>query len=386
MAQTRLFSALATRFSNEFGRAWIHPAGTRAYGKLEFPVHKVAVHGWYPDLLALTDDDRVVAVVSELEHGDLMRGLGRAVALKDGVHAVLLAGERDRLERVRDSVVRAGVGLCLVGPGQQVEFEFPASWNSGSTRQFVDVVRELELLARRPRIRRRFPSLALGHPLHYAAPVLAVRPGSRQSRQEVAALLLERWGLPGPKTEAWQSAVVGAILFGLLQDAGAEGIELTERGALLRRVLLERYGARDLRALADEPEPLVALVPWLALVLQAVYLAEPDVSLVWEVLGSCGESRPDMTRLMAHMFHRYPNAALNLLVRPDAQNRFAAAWRQADLAALLRPRKLREVIHPAVVGPFKRQLVHLGLLRSGCPVWRDVESYDPGRDFWPRNT
>ncbi len=382
MGQTKTIHLLADHFRERFGRVWIHPKGTRAFGKTEVPVHRVAVQGWYPDMLCLMEDDRIIAVVLEFGDADLMRGLGRAVALRDSVHSVLLAAETERLRRVRDAVLRAGVGLCLVGNGQ-IEIEFSSRGNEMATTlpQHADVLRELEILASRS-YRRRFPSLTFEHPIHFLAPIFAIRPDLGQPKQQVAALVLERWGFPGSRTESWWNSLYGAGMLGLVTESPDETLLLTELGIRVRSSLLDRYGALDLRTMADDYQPLVDRAPDVAFVLRSLYLSEPDVDLIVSLLRCAPPEGFDMSRLMALLIQRHPNAALNLFVVAEAQNRFAAAWRQGRLAEVLRPKELKSFIHLGLVGAFKRQLIHLGFLDPSCPVWRSQESYDVARDRW----
>ncbi|MCD6497677.1 MAG: hypothetical protein J7M25_05140 [Deltaproteobacteria bacterium] len=386
MQATVAMNMVLDRLRAQFGRVWLHPKGTRAFGKLDVPVHKVAVHGWYPDMLCLTDDDRIIAVILELQDADLMRGLGRAVAVRSGVHATLLAADRAPLERIADTVLRAGVGLCHIGPGADVAVTMPprSHVTSGSLPQHNDILRELEMLSNRS-IRRRFPVLTFDHPLHFLAPVLAIRPGQPQVKKEVAGLLLERWEFDGPRIESWWNSLYGSLLLGLVDEQdGGERLVLTERGQYVRTALLARYSAGELKAMTGKNPILMEQSPNVAFLLRSLYMAEPDAAVILSCILSTPGRPLTMQGLMALMIQRHPNVALNVLVRPDVQNRFAEAWRQGRLAEMLHPRELGAMVHPAVVGYFKRQLVHLGFLHPNSPIWFDEEGYDPERDLWGR--
>jgi len=384
MQATVAMSLALDHLKARFGRVWVHPKGTRAFGKLEVPVHKVAVHGWYPDMLCLTDDDRIIAVILELQDADLMRGLGRAVAVKDGVHAVLLAADRDALDQIADTVLRAGVGLCRIGPGANVAVTMPPQGHvtSASLPEHSDVLRELEMLSGRS-IRRRFPALTFGHPLHFLAPALAIRPGQPQVKKEVAGLLLERWGFDGPRTESWWNSLYGSLMLGLVDEQdGGDRLALTERGRYVRTALLARYSAAELKSMTGNHPALIDLSPNLAFLLRSLYLAEPDAAVIVSCLLSNPGRSLNMRHLMALMIQRHPNAALNVLIRPDAQKRFAEAWRQGRLAEMLRSEELGAMVHRAVVSHFKRQLIHIGFLHPDSPIWHSEVTYDPDRDLW----
>jgi hypothetical protein len=379
---------VANYLRERFGRVWVHPRGTRAFGKLDLPAHRVAVAGWYPDVLCRMEDDRIVSVVLELGPGepDLMRGLGRAVAIKGGVHTVLLAAEVEEIAKVRETVLRAGVGVFAIAE-RKFEVEFPPELTSGASAypQHLDVLRELEVLETR-KVRRRFPALAFDHPLHFVAPVLAIRPGTPQTKQEVASLLLERWGYEGPRTESWWNSLYGGLFLGLVEEREGEVLRLTDLGYHVRTALLARYSAAELRGMTEQGRPLIEISPNAALLCRSLYLAEPDASLIVRMLAGFGHARKDVAfaDLMGLAIQRYPNAALNLFIKAEGQKRFAEAWREGKLAELLRPAELRELVHPSLPSTFKRQLIHLGILDQASNVWTDLTDYRPRDDKWIR--
>ena len=386
MARTESTRMLANFLQERFGRVWVYPPGTRAFGKLELPTHRIAVNGWFPDVLCLLPDDRIVAVVAELEAADIMRGVGRAVALKGGVHAVLLAAEAEELARVRDTVLGVGVGLCAVGPGADVRVEFPRPDDGpgGAYPQHQDVLRELEVLDRRT-VRRRFTSLVFDHPLHYAAAVLAIRPGTPQAKQDVASLLLERWGFGGPQTEAWWNVLYGALFLGLVREwQKEEALQLTDLGEQTRTALLTRYSAAELKELTQHERPLCELSPNVAFLLRSLYFSEPDAGLILKLLMSFVETKVHVSKLLALVMQRHPNAAANLFIRAEAQNHYAEAWREGRLNDLLNSDQLKQILNPSVYGPFKRQLIHLGVLDVTSLVWEKDQNYNPDKDFWVR--
>ncbi len=390
-----LKSTVAINIAAEFlkerlGRVWVHPRGTRAFGKLDLPVHRVAVGGWYPDLLCRLQDDRVVAVVLELDSDEdgLMGGLGRAVILKGGTHAVFLAAESERLNKYRDIILGAGVGVLAVSRKQaDIEIVFPVSSPAGPNvyPQHQDILRELEVLEKR-KVRRRFPALAFDHPLHFIAIVLAIRPGTPQPKQEVASLLLERWGgYEGSRTEFWWNSLYGGLFLGLVEEQeDNETLRLTELGYQARTALLSRYSASDLRGMTVGNKALVELSANVAFLARALYLTEPDSSLVLSLLEGNPEKEVPIMDIVSKGLQRFPNSVMNLFIKPEAQADFALAWRHGKLGELLHPKSLGEIIHPAMVGPFKKQLVHIGILSEDNRIWKEEETYIPESDVWKR--
>ena len=387
MKATMATNIVAKFLRERFGRVWVHPRGTRAFGKMDLPAHRIAVGGWYPDILCRLQDDRVVSVVLELDSDDdgLLRGLGRAVVLRKGVHAVLLAAESERLSRLRDTILSAGVGLFAVSQKENdIDVVFPPAPPLGPTiyPQHYDVLRELEVLEKR-RVRRRFPALAFDHPLHFIASVLAIRPGTPQPKQEVASLLLERWGFEGSRTESWWNSLYGGLFLGLVEeDVENETLRLTEMGYQARTALLSRYSAADLRGMTTGGKSLVELSPNVAFLSRALYLSEPDAALILKLLDGFKREKIPFIDLLSVALQRFPNSVMNLFVKQEAQNDFAQAWREGRLGEILRPKSLGEIVHPAMVGPFKNQLVHLGVLSEENRIWKEDETYLPERDFW----
>jgi hypothetical protein len=387
MGTTVATHLVANYLRERFGRVWVHPKGTRAFGKLDLPAHRVAVAGWYPDVLCRMDDDRIVSVVMELgsKEPDLMRGLGKAVALKEGVHAVLLAADAERIAGVRETVLRAGVGVFSVGEGE-FDVEFPPGRAADASRypQHADVLRELEVLEMR-KVRRRFPTLSFDHPLHFVAPVLAIRPGTPQPKQEVASLLLERWGYAGPRTESWWNSLYGGLFLGLVQEvAETEDLRLTDIGYHVRTALLARYSAAELRAMTQQERALIELSPNIAFLCRALYLSEPDAGLIIRMINGFRNNRIPFTELVAKAVQQYPNQVLNVYLRSEVHKDYAEAWRCGTLSELLSPNRLRELVHPNLPGIFKQQLIHLGVLKSETKVHTDIEKYRPEEDLWLR--
>jgi len=389
MRATKATNIVVEFLRERFGRVWVHPRGTRAFGKLDLPVHRVAVAGWYPDILCRLQDDRVVSVVLELESDEdgVLRGLGRAVTLRGSVHAVFLAGEAEVLNKYRDTILSAGVGLFAVSRKEHdIDLVFPPAPPLGPNiyPQHMDVLRELEVLEKR-KARRRFPSLAFDHPLHFIATVLAIRPGTPQPKQEVASLLLERWGYEGSRTESWWNSLYGGLFLGLVEEQeDSETLKLTELGYQARTALLSRYSAADLRGMTTGNKPLVELSPNVAFLARALYLTEPDSALILSLIAGLEDEKFSFIDLLSTTLQRFPNAVMSLFIKPEAQADFAMAWRNGKLGELLRPKTLGEIVHPAIVGPYKKQLVHIGVLSSESRIWKEEDAYLPEKDTWIR--
>ncbi len=380
MKTERILEIVAAHLRDEYGEAWVHTKGTRAMGQLRAPGHHISIGGWYPDLLALRDGDLVVAGVACGEDGDYLAALGRALTFRKGAHYAFLAGELTETRQYRDTALDSGLGVISVSPDERLDVQLP----SASTLPFEnDVRRELDILARR-NVRRRFASLAFNHPIHFVAPIMAIRPDAAQSKQEVASLLMERWGFSGSRTEAWWSCFYGALFLGLIRESQnqEETLNLSELGVQVRNALLERHSASELRELVNKRVPLLDHAPDVALALRGLYLAEPDVSLMVRILRTLESTGVGVEKLILRTLQIYPNAAVNLFFRAEEHDTVLALIRGARYRELFEPAFARKALLPGVYGPFKRQMIHLGFLRSDSPTWSEPEKYDPGEDLW----
>jgi hypothetical protein len=380
MKTERILEIVAAHLADEYGEAWVHAAGTRAMGQLRAPGHHVSIGGWYPDLLALRDGDLVVAGVACGDDSDYLAGLGRALIFRKGAHYSFLAGELAKTRQYRDVALDSGLGIISVSPDERIDLQLPSASNLPLEN---DVRRELDILARR-NVRRRFASLAFNHPVHFVAPIMAIRPDTPQTKQEVASLLMERWGFSGSRTEAWWSCFYGALFLGLIRESATEEetLNLSELGVQVRNALLERHSAAELRELVNKRVPLLDHAPDVALVLRGLYLAEPDVALMVRILRTLEPTGVGVEKLILRTLQLYPNAAVNLFFRAEEHDKVLELLRGARYRELFEPEYARQAILPGVYGPFKRQMIHLGFLRSDCPTWSEAEKYDPGEDLW----
>lgn len=380
MKTERILEIVATHLTDEYGNTWVHTTGTQAMGKLRAPGHHISIGGWYPDLLALRDGDLVVAGVACGEDSDYLAGLGRALTFRKGAHYSFLAGEFAKTRQYRDIALDSGLGVISVSPDERLDVQLPSPSNLPVEN---DVRRELEILSRR-NVRRRFASLAFNHPIHFVAPIMAIRPDAPQSKQEVASLLMERWGFSGSRTEAWWSCFYGALFLGLIRESQTEEetLNLSELGIQVRNALLERHSAAELRELVNKRVPLLDHAPDVALVLRGLYLAEPDVSLMVRILRTLEPTGVGVEKLILRTLQIYPNAAVNLFFRAEEHDTVLELLRGARYRELFDPEFSRKAMLQGVYGPFKRQMIHLGFLRADCPTWSEPETYDPGEDLW----
>ncbi len=372
-----ILHTVAAYLYRELEQVWAHPRDTRALGKLSYPLHHVHIGGWYPDLLALRDGDYVLAVAVCGRGDDYLAGLGRALTFRRGAHFAVLAGELAELRQYRDAALDSGVGVMAVSPDERVDLQLPPPTNLPLSN---DVRRELDILAQR-NVRRRITSLGFDHPVHFLAPIMAIRPDTPQPKQEVASLLMERWGFDGSRTEAWWSCLYGAMFLGLLQD-DEETLRLTELGTHLRNALLDRHSAAELRELVNHRRPLMDHAPDVALALRGLYLAEPDVALLVDVLDDLEDTGFGVEKLILRMLRLHPNAGVSLFFRTEHQEQVLERVRAARYRELFAPDFARETLLPGVYGAFKSQLIHLGFLQPSCRLWTDAAGYDPGEDLW----
>jgi hypothetical protein len=382
MKPERVLEIVAQQLANELGHVWVHPPDAQQFGKLNHPAHHISIGGWYPEILGLRDGDHVVAVVVRGGDDSYLAALGQAVAFRRGAHFVLLAGEIAPLRQVRDAAFECGIGVIGVGPDERADIQFGAA---SGLPPMNDVRRELAVLERRT-VRRRFTSLIFNHPVHFLAPIMAIRPETPQPKQEVAGLLMERWGFTGPRTEAWYACLYGALFLGLVKEdaRNEELLGLTELGTHVRNALLDRYSAADLRELANKKKPLIDLAPDVALLLRSLFLGEPDVALLLGLLETMEPTGVGIEKLVLRMLQVAPNAAINLFFRNEVHERVLELVRGARYRDLFDPAFARASLLPSVFGGFKAQLVHLGFLRAECPLWAEPERYDPGEDLWIR--
>lgn len=380
MKTERILELVASHLTDEYGEAWVHAAGTKAMGALRSPGHHISIGGWYPDLLALRDGDLVVAGVACGEDSDYLAGLGRALTISQGAHYAFLAGELSQTRQYRDTALDSGLGVIAVSPDERLDVQLPSARNLPLEN---DVRRELEILSRR-NVRRRFASLSFNHPIHFVAPIMAIRPDTPQTKQEVASLLMERWGFSGSRTEAWWSCFYGALFLGIIRESPTkeETLKLSELGVQVRNALLERHSAAELRELVNKRVPLLDHAPDVALVLRGLYLAEPDVALMVRILRTLEPTGVGVEKLILRTLQIYPNAAVNLFFKAEEHNAVLSLLRSARYRELFEPAFARRAILPGVYGPFKRQMIHLGFLRSESPTWSEPEKYDPGEDLW----
>lgn len=380
MKSERLLEIVASHFADELGGVWVHAPGTRAMGKLQYPAHHITIGGMYPDLLALRDGDLVVAGVVCGEDDEVLAGLGRAVSFRRGAHYAVLAGEVARMRAHRDVALDAGVGVIAVSPDERLDSQLPSASNLPLIN---DVRRELDILARR-NVRRRFASLAFNHPIHFVAPIMAIRPDAPQTKQDVASLLMERWGFSGSRSEAWWSCFYGALFLGLIRESATkeETLDLSQLGVQVRSALLDRRSASELRELVNQRVPLVDHAPDVAFLLRGLYLAEPDVAFLVSILRTLEPTGVGVEKLILRALQLYPNAGINLFFKAEEHERVLELVRSARYRELFDPAYARKAILPGVYGPFKRQMIHLGFLRPDCPTWSETDPYDPGEDIW----
>ncbi len=377
MDNERILDIVASYADREFGGAWVHPRGTRALGKLQFPLHHIHIGGWYPDVLGLRDNDHIVAISVAGNGNGYLAELGRALTFRRGAHYAVLAGDFAELRQFRDAALDSGVGVLAVTPDERVDLQLPAPSNLPLHN---DVRRELGILAAR-NVRRRITSLGFEHPVHFLAPIMAIRPDTRQPKQEVASLLMDRWGFDGSRTEAWWSCFYGALFLGLVVETDEE-LGLSELGGHTRNALLDRHSAAELRELVQNRRPLMDHAPDVALVLRSLYLAEPDVALLVRMLGSMESTGVGVEKFILRTLRLHPNAGVNLFFRTEHQDEVLERIRSARYRELFEPEFARKVLLPGVYGAFKCQLIHLGFLQPSCPLWMDSSQYDPGEDIW----
>lgn len=377
MDRESVLNVVARYLEREMGIVWMHPRDSSRLGQLEFPLHHVHIGGYFPDLLALRDADRVVAVAVCGSQDDHLAGLGRGVRFRPGAHYAVLAGELGAMREHRTAALDSGLGVLTASGDGRVDLTLPAPTPLPLDN---DVRRELAILSRR-NVRRRISSLGFDHPLHFAAPILAIRPDAHPSKQDVASLLMERWGFDGSRTEAWWSCLYGALFLGLVTETD-DHLSLTDLGVRMRVALLDRRSASELREMVSHPLPLVDQAPEVALVLRGAFLLEPDVARVVRILEEVEPTGVGVEKVVLRMLQLHPNAGLNLFFKAEHHEEVLGLVRGARYRDLFRPEMARRLLLPGVYSTFKRQLVHLGFLQPSTPTWSSPEGYDPGDDLW----
>ncbi len=378
MDETTVVAHVARFLASSGGQVWYNRRGLQP---LPIATHEVAIGGWYPDLLCLGADDRVVAVEAKRGGGDLARGLGQALLYQQGAHQSFLAAPASDLVAIRHVALSHGLGLLSVEADGTVTRTIADL--GAEPRHLGEVRRELRILSERSALQvRRLGStaLSLNNPLHYLVPVVLVSEGSDEPT--ALATIGATWTLdPGLA----KVQLHGARLLGLV-GPDHRTIALTAQGRRIKAMLQElnpaRVPWRDFWAgVTRRPTPLLYQAPVPGGILRFLYLQDPDVRTLHSLLHEAGGAL-SLDQLMLVVLREAPNIALSMFCTGDGRphllellqhGREDAAASQATLPTWLLRRSTFQL---------KRQLIHVGLLATERAHSGSTAGYMAASDIW----
>jgi len=360
-------------------QVWIHPhSSASSYREVssQFPSHSITINGYLPDLLALDPQGMVNAI--EVKDGKSVReGVGQAVTYKRGANYVFLAAPSNAVSLLKEDILAHGIGVIEVTNDLECFINRPPF--TSSPIFLKDILRELTLLQYGESDVGRMTSLDLNHPINYISPVLFFD-------EEECSLLsvtnnIIQWGMGRPEKN-----LRGARLLGLVKKSD-DVLVLTSDGNNLKRLLNRIYG-KPLERLNElkGKGTLVDHDPELAYLIKLFYLKNPDVNTYVNILKSVESKKPTIFDILETAFKESPNLIVNFMVKRTRKNQVLSMLQKKsrnEMLDVLRTRNfvIRNLLK-SLFFPFKRQLIHIGILKPS-KIWSGgMETVDFSKDYW----
>ncbi|MFL5343358.1 MAG: hypothetical protein ACJ8AT_01100 [Hyalangium sp.] len=328
-----------------------------AKGALE-PFARLRIGGVRADLvgsIGTQDSSTIVGIEVKADLRDWQKGLAQARTYRDGVHYAYFAARVKGREPARNDVERFarefGVGVLLaerddwkqiIAPNDPLPH--PALLQStANLLEGVPVARRLQL----------------NHPLNY----LVVPYFAAESSSSLLEHMAASWPDLGSDATRRQ-AIVGASTLGLLDHDGRLTLEGRNVADLLRAVGFDPRSSR-----LNKRARLLDVAPGCAAVARTVFLRQPAVRLVLDVLQSV--QRPlTVVELARAALEQAPVLAASVFL--------------ADPASTLAASPGGDAFNPSAVFKLKQNLWHAGLLATGAheSSGKRAIDYRPDEDCW----
>ena len=319
----------------------------------------------------------MVNAIEVKDRRSVREGIGQALTYKRGANFVYLAAPQDAITPLKEDILAHGIGVIEVSKNQEWFLSVPPFLSSPIYLR--DVLRELELLQSGEPYISRVTSLDLNHPINYIAPVLFF--DNKCSDFETINIRIKEWGMNRPEKN-----LRGARIFGLIKKA-EERLFLTPDGINLKR-LLKRIYDRPLNQLKElkKNEPLFELDAELAYLIKFYYLRNPDVRIFVNILNVIDCRRPTIYDILENSLELSPNLIIHFMLRRTRKKQVLRMFQNNTREEIRRELRtsvfVRGNLLKSLFFPFKRQLIHIGILKP-TRIWSGgLETIDFDDDYW----
>jgi len=360
---------------------WVHKhSGKSSYNGIEseFLTHTITINGFYPDILAI-DPLGYLYAIEVKDEGSIRAGIGQAIAYKKGSNYVFIAGPKSGFSSLKNDILSHGIGVIEVENGL-CELSNPPFQTT--PMYLKDVMREIEILRIRDKNVGRITSLDLNHPINFIAPILFFD-DNYSSIHSIHDELI-KWEMKHPLKN-----IRGAKLLNLIYEKD-DKYHLTYDGINLKNILFKLYDdpirklneLKNYGALCNKDSNLSYIIRW-------YYLLNPDVKQFIDILNGLNNRTPLIFNIIDNTIRKAPNLLLNLMIKRKSKDMVLEIFRKYDessaISIMSDPDFIEKHFLKILFFQFKRQLIHLGILKQS-KVWSgSIQSVNFAEDYWMLN-